>query len=491
MTSTDDRGAYKAAARHATRLPGPALAAFYTGVCLMPLALAIFAQPAPGDRWERAAAGLGMVAVLAMAVQFVTSGRFDAVSRHLGIDKIMAFHKIAAWWVLVAVVLHPLFYVLPTWIEAPALGRERLEFYLISPHYRSGVVSWVAFVLLMGTSLLRERLPWRYEVWRATHLPLGVVAVAGGLHHALAAGRFSGAAPLPPLWLATGTAVAAVVFVLYGWRWLQLHLRPWRLAAVSRVADRMCQLQVEPAPGTPPMAYRAGQFVWMTVGRRRFPLFDHPFSLSDSPRDPGMKLIIKEAGDFTSKVGTLAPGTPIGLDGPYGEFVLEATDADAVVLIAGGVGIAPIMGLLRDMVARGERRPIRLAYAAGAPANFAFLDEISAAREHLDLHVLLLSETSTTGWRGEIGMLDAPRLRTLLDGLDPARSVAMMCGPGGMVSAVSDALLGLGFPMDGVIYERFDYAGGASRQDRRRTRHFATIGGGLAAGVAAFAFASG
>ncbi|MFW3613980.1 ferredoxin reductase family protein [Billgrantia antri] len=476
--------------RNAIRLPGPALAAFYLGVVLLPLAVALFGRAAPADPWERAAAALGMIAVVAMAVQFVTSGRFNRVSCHLGIDKIMAFHKIAAWWVLVAVVLHPLLYVLPTWLEAPTLGYERLEIYLTSPHYRSGVVAWAAFALLLVTSLLREQLPWRYEVWRATHLPLGVLAVAGSLHHAFAAGRFTAASPLPSLWLAAGAAVAVVVGVLYGWRWLKLHRRPWRLTGVLRVADRMWELQVEPAPGTPPLVYRAGQFVWLTVGRRRFPLLDHPFSLSDSPLDPGSRLIIKEVGDFTSKVGELEPGTPIGLDGPYGEFVLEGSEAEAVILIAGGVGIAPIMGLLRDMLARGERRPVRLAFAVGAPANFACLGEIEAARAHLDLRVLLLSETPAPDYRGEVGRLDRQRLSTLFEGLDPARSVVLMCGPGGMVTAVSDALLDVGMPMDRILYERFDYAAGSSRQDRRRARRLAAIGVGLALGVAMFALAS-
>ncbi|GHE20266.1 ferric reductase-like transmembrane domain-containing protein [Halomonas urumqiensis] len=490
MTSPDDSSTHDATTRHTIRLPGPALAMCYLGVVMLPLAVALFGHAAPSDRWERAAAALGMVAVIAMAVQFVTSGRFNIVSRHLGIDRVMAFHKIAAWWLLVAVVLHPLIYVLPTWLEAPALGRERLAFYLSSPHYRSGVVAWAAFALLLITSLLRERLPWRYETWRITHLPLGFVALMGSVHHALTAGRFTAASGLPPLWLATGAAVAVVVGVLYGWRWLKLHRRPWTLARVSPIAERMWELHLEPAPGTPPLVYSAGQFVWLTVGRRRFPLFDHPFSLSDSPQDPGVKLIIKEAGDFTSKVGALVPGTPVGVDGPFGEFVLEGTDAEAVILIAGGVGIAPIMGLLRDMVAKGERRPVRLVYAVGDPANFACLDEIDAARARLDLHVLLLSETPAPGYGGEIGLLDRDRLPSLLEGLDPVQSVVLMCGPGGMVTAVSDALLDAGMPMHRIIYERFDYAAGPSRLDRRRTRRLAAIGGGLAVGVAMFALAT-
>ena len=104
-----------------------------------------------------------------------------------------------------------------------------------------------------------------------------------------------------------GAAVVAVVAILYGWRWVQLRLRPWRLASVSKVADRMWELDIQPAEGTPPLGYRAGQFVWMTEGARRFPLFDHPFSIADSPERPGLSLIIKEAGDFTNGIGKLAP----------------------------------------------------------------------------------------------------------------------------------------------------------------------------------------
>ena len=75
----------------------------------------------------------------------------------------------------------------------------------------------------------------------------------------------------------------------------------------------------------------------------------------------------------------------------------------------------------------------------------------------------------------------------MLQGLDPLRTVALICGPGPMVTAVSDALLDLGLPMNKVIYERFDYAGGAGRQDRRRALSFLAVGAGLASMVGGFA----
>lgn len=474
------------------RLSGPVLAFVYLAICLSPLVLIVL-QPvvAPFGPWEKAGAATGLVALAAMAVQFLTSGRFEGVSGRLGIDRIMEFHKIAAWAVLLALILHPFLYVVPTWMANPALGQERLTAYLTLPHYRSGVVALGALVLLVPGAFLRDRLPGPYEFWRATHVLLALVAVGGGLHHALTVGRISAVGVVHGFWWIVAATVALVMAVLYGWRWYRLHARPWHLRSVTRLADRTWELDIQPAAGTPDLRYKAGQFIWMTEGARRFPLLDHPFSIADSPLRKGLSLIIKEAGDFTNGIGSLAPGTLIGIDGPHGSFTLDRNEARAFALVAGGVGIAPIMSLLRDLVARRDPRPVRLAYAVGDPDNFACLPEIEAASDILDLKVLLVSEEAGPGFSGETGRLDHARLKALLDGLDPADVEVLMCGPGPMVAAVSDALFDLGVPLAQVEYERFDYAGGlGSRQDRRRFLQVlgllglvAATGAVLAAGV--------
>jgi ferredoxin-NADP reductase len=74
----------------------------------------------------------------------------------------------------------------------------------------------------------------------------------------------------------------------------------------------------------------------------------------------------------------------------------------------------------------------------------------------------------------------------MLRGLDPERTVALICGPGPMVTAVSDTLIEIGLPMERVMYERFDYSEGASRLDRRLRWRFFGLALGLAAGVAGF-----
>jgi predicted ferric reductase len=141
---------------------------------------------------------------------------------------------------------------------------------------------------------------------------------------------------------------------------------------VTKRADRMWELDIQPDPGTKPLPYLAGQFVWMTEGPRRIPIMDHPFSIADSPTRPGLSLIIKEMGDFTRQIGTLEPGTPIGIDGPYGEFAVQEHKADAVLLLAGGVGIAPDHGhpARHGRAARSAAR-CALPTRAGHPDNFA------------------------------------------------------------------------------------------------------------------------
>src|SRR5690606_38492748 len=100
------------------------------------------------------------------------------------------------------------------------------------------------------------------------------------------------------------------------------------------------------------------------------------------------------------------------------------------------------------------------------------------------LKVMLISESPAEGWAGETGFLDRDKLRTLLQGIHPSRTVSLMCGPGGMVTAISDALLDVGLPMQNVVYERFDYAVGASsRQDRRQALFQAAIGAVLGLGA--------
>ena len=86
-------------------LSGLWLALLYVAALTAPLALACVYGRSHAFAWREATAATGMVAAVALVVQFVTSGRFEFLSGRIGIDVTMAFHKWSAWALVVVVIL--------------------------------------------------------------------------------------------------------------------------------------------------------------------------------------------------------------------------------------------------------------------------------------------------------------------------------------------------------------------------------------------------
>jgi ferredoxin-NADP reductase len=145
------------------------------------------------------------------------------------------------------------------------------------------------------------------------------------------------------------------------------------------------------------------------------------------------------------------------VDGPFGTFTLdrEAASAEALVLIAGGIGIAPIRSLLLTLADRGDRRAIYLFYAVRDPGRVICGADLDALRERLNLDLVYVFERPGADWPGERGRLDEDTLRRHL----PAglrRFHYFVCGPAPMMAATEKALLKMGVPAAAINTERFD-----------------------------------
>jgi anaerobic sulfite reductase subunit B len=193
----------------------------------------------------------------------------------------------------------------------------------------------------------------------------------------------------------------------------------------------------EPLPGQFTMLYAFG------AG-------EAPISVSGCPADDGvLRHTVRRAGAVTRALCALTPGQAVGVRGPYGAgWPLPAAARPDLVVVAGGIGLAPLRPVMRRVVA-GRERFGRVALVVGTrtPDDLLFRPELTAWRGSLDLQVEVTVDAAPPSWRGDVGVVTKllPRLR-----LDPGRTVALVCGPEVMMRVVARHLVGAGLAPDRI-----------------------------------------
>lgn len=435
-------------------LPPWLLAVLFVLASCAPLILALAQGEPPEAVQAELGIGLGLAATALMLLQFAHSGRLETFSGRIGIDRTMRLHRSAALALLAMALLHPVAFVAPLVLTAPERALAALARMLAAPRMREGVIALALLLAVVALSLARGRLRLAYQRWRALHAALGLAAAAFAVAHALRVGLYSEAASLRAFWLG-GLALAALAL---GWTWIVKPMRiaraGWRVASVAPLGPDYWEVTLA-RPG-PPLAFAAGQFAWLAFGRRA-PWDDNPFSIASAPGGARLSFVIREAGDLTRRIGALPLGTPVRVDAPHGAFVRDPRDRRAVLLVAGGAGIAPILSLWRDLAARPETGAVRLVYGAWTAERLLYRDALAHTAAETGFGLFLRVDEGPLVPGASRGILDEVILREALAGLDPGATVAFVCGPTPMMLAVAATLERLGLPPGAIRYERFDY----------------------------------
>ena len=428
----------------------------YLCVVLAPLALAWTGARPARPLWDELASGAGLLAFSIILVEFVLSGRFQAISRRIGMDVTMRFHQLLARTALVLALLHPFLYQSPFSPARPwdPTRQETLTADLES--LATGILSWVLLGAFVALSIGRDRIGYRYESWRLMH-GLGAVLIAAlALHHALSAGRYSADPVLAATWMTMFALAVATLGFVYVVRPLSQRRRPWRVREIRRIALKTWGLTIEPV-GHTGIDYAAGQFVWLNVGESPFSLHENPFSIASAPSSgPALEFVIKELGDFTGALGDIRPGERASIDGPHGALTVEHRREKGFTLIAGGVGVAPLLGILRQLQSDGDPRPTMLIYGNRVADQIVAGEELQRMRDAHGTEIRHVLSEPPPDWPGEVGMIDAALLSRLFR--DEMKDwLFVLCGPAAMMETVEDALIELGVPASQILSERFQY----------------------------------
>jgi NAD(P)H-flavin reductase len=216
--------------------------------------------------------------------------------------------------------------------------------------------------------------------------------------------------------------------------------RPFRVADRRQETEDTWTLALEPMDGDPPPSYRPGQFNMLYA----FGVGEIPISISGGRAEEGsLEHTVRAVGPVSAALCRARPGEHLGVRGPFGScWPLEGAKGRHVVVIAGGIGLAPLRPALLQALSRREQlEGVVLLCGGRSPAQLPFRGELEAWNVDPRLELAVTVDGAEPGWLGHVGVVT-----TLIGGarFDPSRAVAFIVGPEVMMRFTIEALLARG-----------------------------------------------
>ncbi|MFE2643803.1 ferric reductase-like transmembrane domain-containing protein [Streptomyces nigra] len=372
----------------------------------------------------------GLLAGYACAVLLALMSRLPVLERAVGSDRLARWHALGGRYTISLTLAHAVLITLGYAASAHAGVVEQATTLVLG--YPDMLSATAGLLLLLATGVISARAARRrlsYETWHYLHFAT-YLAIFLAFSHQLSNGAdFVAHRPAQFAWYTLYVGVAALLV------WYRF-LTPLR----QGLRHRLIVTEVRPeAPGvvsvfmTGPhsdeLGARPGQFfrwrflvpgMWWTA---------NPYSLS-APADRGvLRITVKAAGRHSEALARLRPGTRVWAEGPYGALTAARRTSSKVLLLAGGVGITPLIALFETLP--GD---VTLLYRARRPQDLALRREIDAiaVRRGATVHYAVDEPA------GHAPPLTADALTALVP--DIAERDVYLCGPPGMTTAAIPAL---------------------------------------------------
>jgi predicted ferric reductase len=384
-------------------------------------------------------------------VQLVLMSRAPWLDRSFGRDRLTAAHRwvgFGALWLLVA---HGVFTTLGF---ALAEGRSFLgEFWTLITTWDFVLMATVSlglFVAVGITSVRQARRRISYETWYGIHL-YAYLAIALGFAHQLVVGSDFIDDPVARIyWIALYIATFGLLIGFRVATPIGVNLRHrFHVSNVIAETDDVVSVYLS-GRRLEDFSVRAGQYVIVRFLTREGWWRAHPYSISAQPNGRWLRLTVKALGEDSRRLAELRNGTRAIVEGPYGNMTPERRSSSRVLLVAGGIGVTPLRALLEELSATAD---VVLLYRARSAADLVFRAELDVLAERRGAIVRYLIGSRRDQPSG-IDPLGARSIATLVP--DIAERDVFLCGPNGMMQAVTATVMGLGVPPDRVHRERFD-----------------------------------
>lgn len=404
---------------------------------------------------------LGAFTFTWLMAQLVLSARVPFIERRFGLDRLLRLHAVTPLLVILMALVHK--------FMMEALFQESLNTRLGSAGLILLItVSALAMLFLGGMAgrfipplaKLRKTLSMKkgfdYGFQRVLHMisPLGALIL---FIHVMLSSSVTYSVPV------------RLVYMLYfslasgAWLWHKLirpaqrKRRAYAVREVRKETADIWTLRLTPPDGSR-FRHREGQFGFIKFLTGNVSREPHPFSFSDMQDEHGtVTMTIKALGDYTRTIRNAKPGDRVAVDGPYGRFTPSLHPHRKLVLLAGGIGITPMLSILGHLRHTEPGRPVLLIWGINHSNELIRKDFFIDLQENMPTFHFVPVAFREPAFEGEKGAIDRDRLERLtrLHGFDDKDTGYYLCGPAPMMNMAWQALKGMGIPSERIHDEMF------------------------------------
>ena len=223
-----------------------------------------------------------------------------------------------------------------------------------------------------------------------------------------------------------------------------LTARPYTIAAIRQQTYDTVTLDFDASAD--PIVFAPGQFDMLYL----FGIGEAVISISSDPAEPArISHTLRAVGSVTRALAEAQPGTAVGIRGPFGRpWPMAAAEGGDLVVVAGGIGLAPVRPvILRALAQREHFGRLLLLVGARTPRDLVFRHDLQRWQDDPRITVAVTVDRATRGWGGTVGVVTRTIARA---SFDPERTTAFTCGPEVMMHFAAQALIGRGVPAERV-----------------------------------------
>jgi predicted ferric reductase len=393
---------------------------------------------------------LGLTAATLLFLQLLLAGRLKVLDRVFSLPDLFRIHRLNARVILLLAASHSILVL--TSGEKVFIPLE-LRYW---PEW-VGVGLLTLIVIQFSVSQWRRTFRITFHGWLLWHRCVGVFILGLVIVHILFVSETFSEEGFPRTAVLVSTALIAMLWlwIRSGWLWS----RKMPLAVTRLAPEGKSNICIELSPKTNrSFQYIPGQFVFISIHSKHISREPHPFTLSSTPTRPQcLQVTVRASGDWTRHIDRAIEGDSVFIQGPFGRFSHILTDPDReIVMIAGGIGITPMLSMLRFMVDRQDHRAVTLIWSNRSRGDMVYSEEFNDLAAKLTGFRPVLNFTGKPEEGYPSGRLNLEKLQTMLQTCSRRASI-FLCGPAQMMKQVKGDLKRIGFASRSIYTETFGF----------------------------------